>query len=47
MKEKLCPQCSAVWTMEEIDWQECFACGYPDANIFDDENDENDDYFEA
>ncbi len=24
-----CPNCSAVWGMEEIDWQCCDACGYP------------------
>ncbi len=35
-----CPHCSAIWTMEEMDWQECFACGWP-ANVIDNEADEN------
>jgi hypothetical protein len=25
-----CPNCSAVWTIEEIEEQNCAACGYPD-----------------
>lgn len=25
-----CPNCGAVWGMEEIDFQECWACGYPE-----------------
>jgi Zn ribbon nucleic-acid-binding protein len=25
-----CPNCSAIWGMEEIDEQSCGACGYPD-----------------
>jgi Zn ribbon nucleic-acid-binding protein len=29
-----CPNCQAVWSMEEIDWQECDACGYPDEEDF-------------
>jgi Zn ribbon nucleic-acid-binding protein len=25
-----CPNCQAIWSMEEIDEQYCGACGYPD-----------------
>lgn len=31
-----CPNCSAVWGFDEIEDQECGACGYPN-------NDDNDD----
>jgi len=31
----MCPNCNAIWGMEEIDEQYCGACGYPDP----DEND--------
>jgi len=24
-----CPNCNAIWGMEEIDEQHCGACGYP------------------
>jgi hypothetical protein len=24
-----CPNCFAVWSIEEIDWNNCDACGYP------------------
>jgi hypothetical protein len=24
-----CPHCGAMWTQEEIDWQNCDYCGYP------------------
>lgn len=24
-----CPNCCAIWTLEEIDWQQCDACGWP------------------
>lgn len=39
-----CPNCNAVWGMEEIDWQECDCCGYPnvDATDFDDDDDYDD-----
>ena len=33
MKDELlteCPNCNAIWSMEEIDEQYCGACGYPD-----------------
>lgn len=32
-----CPNCSSIWGMEEIDWQNCDACGWPD-NEDDDED---------
>ena len=35
-----CPNCQAIWGMEEIDEQYCGACGYPDP----DENDIDDFY---
>lgn len=25
-----CPCCGSLWGLEEIDWQECDACGWPD-----------------
>jgi Zn ribbon nucleic-acid-binding protein len=28
----MCPNCNAIWGMEEIDEQYCSACGYPDPN---------------
>lgn len=34
-----CPNCGAVWGMEEIDWQQCDCCGWPD-------NDDDDDYYD-
>lgn len=27
-----CPNCGAVWGLEEMEWQKCFGCGYPDSN---------------
>jgi len=27
-----CPNCGCLWGVEEMDWGECFACGYPDIN---------------
>jgi ribosomal protein S27AE len=36
----MCPNCNAIWSMEEIDEQYCGACGYPDP----DENDLEDIY---
>jgi len=32
-----CPNCNAVWTLEEIETDSCDSCGYP-------YNDDNDDY---
>lgn len=28
--EGACPNCGAVWGMEELDWNRCAACGWPD-----------------
>jgi len=28
----MCPNCNAIWSMEEIDEQYCGACGYPDSD---------------
>ena len=33
----MCPNCSASWGIEEISFQECDECGYP--NNMDDERD--------
>jgi len=27
-----CPHCQAHWGIEEIDWQQCDACGWPDVD---------------
>jgi Zn ribbon nucleic-acid-binding protein len=37
-----CPNCNAIWTMDEIDWQSCFACGYPNHDEDDNEAELND-----
>jgi Zn ribbon nucleic-acid-binding protein len=37
----MCPNCQAIWGMEEIDEQYCGACGYPDP----DENDTIEDWY--
>jgi hypothetical protein len=39
-----CPNCQAIWGMEEIDWQECGSCGWPDPDCEDFMQD--DDYYE-
>jgi hypothetical protein len=43
-----CPECGVVWGIEEICFQECFSCGYPDNDgDWDDWEDfEYDDYSE-
>ena len=33
-----CPNCGAIWGCEEFDFQQCDACGWPD--IDDDEDDD-------
>jgi Zn ribbon nucleic-acid-binding protein len=38
-----CPNCNAIWSMEEIDEQYCYACGYPDPN--EDDLDEESNYY--
>jgi len=40
MKHKECPNCPAIWSSEEIEDQQCSACGYP--NNDEDNNDEMD-----
>ncbi len=37
--ETQCPNCGAIWGFEEIQFQECDACGYP-FNYESDEDDE-------
>ena len=37
-----CPNCDAQWGVEEISFQECDSCGWPDC----DEDDEPDDEYE-
>lgn len=47
-----CPNCGAMWGIEEMSFQECDACGYPhcedDEGFFsgldDDFDDDNEDY---
>ena len=39
-----CPNCSAIWGFDEIQFQQCDCCGYP--NIDDEENDFDPDNFE-
>jgi Zn ribbon nucleic-acid-binding protein len=42
LEETECPQCGAQWTLEEIEWQQCDACGYPDEDeAFDDDFDDD------
>ena len=36
----ICPNCAAIWRMNEIDMNHCFACGWPD----DDDDNYYDDY---
>ena len=24
-----CPNCGAIWGTDEIDWNQCYSCGYP------------------
>lgn len=38
-----CPNCSANWGIEEIDFQECDACGYPNC---DDDDEPDIDYYD-
>jgi Zn ribbon nucleic-acid-binding protein len=38
----MCPNCQSIWGMEEIDWQECDSCGYPDIEV--EEGDYYDEY---
>jgi ribosomal protein S27AE len=37
-----CPNCGAQWCMEEMDWQECYGCGYPETDAFSEDEDEDD-----
>ena len=30
-----CPNCNAIWGSEEIDFQECDCCGWPDDDCCD------------
>lgn len=38
-----CPSCGCGWGIEEIEDQECGACGYPNEN---DDSEEDDDMFD-
>jgi Zn ribbon nucleic-acid-binding protein len=35
-----CPHCQAIWGFEEIEWQSCDACGYPEHDSFEEERDD-------
>lgn len=37
-----CPNCAAIWGSEEIDEQQCYACGYPNQCEDDDDFDDGD-----
>ena len=28
-KDDACPQCSKLWTVSEVEFQQCDGCGYP------------------
>jgi hypothetical protein len=34
----ICPNCQSVWGFDEIQWEHCDCCGFPDCD-FDEEND--------
>lgn len=36
-----CPNCGAMWSMDEIDRDLCYCCGYPDPDMQSDQEDEN------
>jgi hypothetical protein len=38
-----CPNCQSIWGYEEIDWQTCDCCGWPDV---DEDFKSESDYFE-
>lgn len=44
-----CPNCQAIWGMEEIDEQYCGACGYPDPDPDEDDFEDitEDDYYDV
>lgn len=25
-----CPNCGVIWGIDEMDWNNCYACGWPD-----------------
>lgn len=31
----VCPHCNVIWGSDEIDWQQCQSCGYPDYDVYD------------
>jgi Zn ribbon nucleic-acid-binding protein len=36
-----CPNCNAIWGFDEIDWNMCYSCGYPDHEEEEEEEIEN------
>ncbi len=36
-----CPNCPAIWGVDEMQEERCFACGYPD---HEEEDDDDEDY---
>lgn len=44
--EGVCPRCNAIWGMDEIDTNHCFACGYPNENEFDSDYEDYEDYID-
>lgn len=41
-----CPNCDSNWGIEEIDFQECDSCGWPEPEPEIDSDDIDDEYFE-
>jgi len=36
--EEQCPQCGVLFGLEEIERQTCFACGWPDEDLYFDDD---------
>ena len=42
--QTMCPNCQAIWTLEEIEDGICDACGYPDLREDEEPDGSDDDY---
>lgn len=42
----ICPNCQCRWAIEEIEDQQCDACGYPDEELMSDFNGDPDNEFD-
>lgn len=36
--EGVCPRCNAIWGMDEVDRNRCYACGWPEEEIYGDDD---------